>query len=80
MVGSWSRMALAFSPLWKLVQPIEVHIDTHELNNITIPNLPVTCVSKFSTETEVMDYSFGVLTIEGEDENNKPYVVSIIWL
>ena len=64
--------------LYRSTEPIEVHIDTHGLNNITIPNLPVSCVSKFSTETEVMNYSFGVLTIEGEDEDNKPYVVSII--
>lgn len=64
--------------LYRSTEPIEVHIDTHGLNNITIPNLPVSCVSKFSTETEVMNYSFGVLTIEGEDGDNKPYVVSII--
>ena len=40
--------------------------------------LPVSCVSKFSTETEVMNYSFGVLTIEGIDESDNPYVVSLI--
>jgi hypothetical protein len=26
-----------------------------------------------------MDYSYGVLTIEGKDKNNSPFVVSLIW-
>ena len=64
--------------LFRSTEPIEVRIDTNDLNSITIPDLPSSCVSKFSTETEVMNYSFGVLTIEGKDESDTPYVVSLI--
>lgn len=63
---------------YRSTEPIEVRIDTHDLNSITIPDLPSSCVSKFSTETEVMNYSFGVLTIEGKDKSDIPYVVSLI--
>ena len=64
--------------LYRSTEPIEVRIDTNDLNSITIPDLPSSCVSKFSTETEVMNYSFGVLTIEGKDKSDIPYVVSLI--
>ena len=64
--------------LYRSQEPIEVRIDTNDLNSITIPDLPGSCVSKFSTETEVMNYSFGVLTIEGKDKSDISYVVSII--
>ena len=64
--------------LYRSTEPIEVRIDTNDLNSITIPDLPSSCVSKFSTETEVMNYSFGVLSIEGKDKSDIPYVVSII--
>ena len=64
--------------LYRSTEPIEVRIDTNDLNSITIPDLPSGCVSKFSTETEVMNYSFGVLTIEGKDKDDTPYVVSLI--
>lgn len=64
--------------LYHATEPIEVRIDTNDLNSITIPDLPSGCVSKFSTETEVMNYSFGVLTIEGKDEFDTPNVVSLI--
>ena len=64
--------------LFRSTEPIEVRIDTNDLNSITIPDLPSSCVSKFSTETEVMNYSFGVLTIEGKDDSDTPYVVSLI--
>ena len=64
--------------LYRSTEPIEVRIDTNDLNSITIPDLPSSCVSKFSTEKEVMNYSFGVLTIEGKDEFDTPYVVSLI--
>ena len=64
--------------LYRATEPIEVRIDTNDLNSITIPDLPSSCVSKFSTEKEVMNYSFGVLTIEGKDEFDTPYVVSLI--
>ena len=64
--------------LYRSTEPIEVRIDTNDLNSITIPDLPSSCVSKFSTEKEVMNYSFGVLTIEGKDKSDIPYVVSLI--
>ena len=64
--------------LYRSQKPVEVRIDTNDLNSITIPDLPSSCVSRFSTETEVMNYSFGVLTIEGKDKNDTPYVVSLI--
>lgn len=64
--------------LYRSTEPIEVRIDTNDLNSITIPDLPSSCVSKFSTEKEVMNYSFGVLTIEGKDKSDTPYVVSLI--
>ena len=64
--------------LYRATEPIEVRIDTNDLNSITIPDLPSSCISKFSTETEMMNYSFGVLTIEGKDEFDTPYVVSLI--
>ena len=64
--------------LYRSTEPIEVRIDTNDLNSITIPDLPSSCVSRFSTETEVMNYSFGVLTIEGKDKDDTPYVVSLI--
>ena len=64
--------------LYRATEPIEVRIDTNDLNSITIPDLPSSCVSRFSTETEVMNYSFGVLTIEGKDDSDTPYVVSLI--
>ena len=64
--------------LYRSTEPIEVRIDTNDLNSITIPDLPSSCVSRFSTETEVMNYSFGVLTIEGKDKSDTPYVVSLI--
>ena len=64
--------------LYRSTEPMEVRIDTNDLNSITIPDLPSSCVSKFSTETEVMNYSFGVLTIEGKDKSDTPYVVSLI--
>lgn len=64
--------------LYRSTEPIEVRIDTNDLNSITIPDLPSSCVSKFSTETEVMNYLFGVLTIEGKDKSDTPYVVSMI--
>ena len=64
--------------LFRSKDPIEVRIDTKDLNNITIPDLPSNCVSKYSTQKEVMHYSFGVLTIEGYDENHYPFVVSLI--
>ena len=64
--------------LYRSQEPIEVRIDTNDLNSITIPDLPSGCVSKFSTETEVMNYSFGVLTIEGKVKSDTPYVVSLI--
>ena len=64
--------------LYRSTEPIAVHIDTDDLNSITIPGLPSCCVSKFSTKVEVMDYSYGVLTIEGKDKNNSPFVVSLI--
>lgn len=64
--------------LYRSTEPIEVRIDTNDLNSITISDLPSSCVSKFSTETEVMNYSFGVLTIEGKDKDDTPYVVSLI--
>ena len=64
--------------LYRSTEPIEVRIDTNDLNSITIPDLPSSCISKFSTETEMMNYSFGVLTIEGKDKDDTPYVVSLI--
>ena len=64
--------------LYRSTEPIEIHIDTDDLNSITIPDLPSCCGSKFSTKTEVMNYTYGVLTIEGRDKNNSPYVVSLI--
>ena len=64
--------------LYRATEPIEVRIDTNDLNSITIPDLPSSCISKFSTETEMMNYSFGVLTIEGKDKDDTPYVVSLI--
>lgn len=64
--------------LYRSTEPTEVRIDTDDLNSITIPDLPSCCVSKFSTKVEVMDYSYGVLTIEGRDKNNSPFVVSLI--
>jgi hypothetical protein len=64
--------------LYRSTEPIAVRIDTDDLNSITIPDLPSCCVSKFSTKVEVMDYSYGVLTIEGKDKNNSPFVVSLI--
>ncbi|MBO6252354.1 MAG: hypothetical protein J6O49_01695, partial [Bacteroidaceae bacterium] len=64
--------------LYRSTEPIEVRIDTNDLNSITIPDLPSSCVCKFSTESEVMNYSFGVLTIEGKDKFDTPYVVSLI--
>ena len=64
--------------LYRSAEPMEVRIDTDDLNSITIPDLSGSCVSKFSTETEVMNYSFGVLTIEGEDKDSNSYVVSLI--
>ena len=64
--------------LYRSTEPIAVHIDTDDLNSITIPGLPSCCVSKFSTKVEVMDYSHGVLSIEGRDKDNSPFVVSLI--
>ena len=64
--------------LYRSTEPIEIRIDTNDLNSITISDLPSSCISKFSTETEVMNYSFGVLSIEGKDKSDIPYVVSII--
>ena len=64
--------------LYRSTEPIAVRIDTDDLNSITIPSLPSYCVSKFSTKAEVMDYSYGVLSIEGRDKNNSPFVVSLI--
>ena len=64
--------------LYRSAEPMEVRIDTDDLNSITIPDLSGSCVSKFSTETEVMNYSYGVLTIEGKDKDGNSYVVSLI--
>ena len=64
--------------LYRSTEPIAVRIDTDDLNSITIPDLPSCSVSKFSTKVEVMDYLYGVLTIEGKDKNNSPFVVSLI--
>ena len=64
--------------LYRSTEPTEVRIDTDDLNSITIPDLPSCCVSKFSTKVEVMNYSYGVLTIEGKDKNNSLFVVSLI--
>lgn len=64
--------------IYRSAEPVEVRIDTDDLNSIIIPDLQGNCVCKFSTETEVMNYSFGVLTIEGIDESDNPYVVSLI--
>jgi hypothetical protein len=64
--------------LYRSVEPVEVRIDTDDLNSITIPDLPGSCVSRFSTETEVMNYSYGVLTIEGKDKDGNSYVVRLI--
>ena len=64
--------------LYRSTEPIEVRIDTENLNSITIPDLPSGCVNMFSADKEVMNYSFGVLTIEGEDNEHTPFVVSLI--
>lgn len=64
--------------LYRSTEPIEVRIDTEALNSITIPDLPSGCASKFSADKEVMNYSYGVLTIEGEDKEHTPFVVSLI--
>ena len=64
--------------LYRSTEPLEVRIDTDDLNSIIIPDLPSYCESKFSTMAEVMNYSYGVLTIEGRDKNNSPFVVSLI--
>ena len=64
--------------IYRSKEPIEVRIDTEDLNAVTIPGLPAICVSKFSTEKEEMNYSYGVLTIEGHDKSGKPYIVSLI--
>ena len=64
--------------IYRSKEPIEVRIDTEDLNAVTIPGLPATCVSKFSTEKEEMNYSYGVLTIEGHDKSGEPYIVSLI--
>ena len=64
--------------LFRSMEPLEVRIDTEDMNSITIVGLPNTCVSKFSTDTEEMNYSFGVLTIEGHNKSGEPYIVSLI--
>ncbi|MBR1546885.1 MAG: hypothetical protein IJ633_08860 [Prevotella sp.] len=64
--------------IYRSKEPIEVRIDTEDLNAVTIPGLPATCVSKFSTEKEEMNYSYGVLTIEGHDKSGEPFIVSLI--
>ena len=64
--------------LFRSTEPLEVRIDTKEMNSITIEGLPSTCVSRFSTDTEEMNYSYGVLTIEGHDKTGEPYIVSLI--
>ena len=64
--------------LFRSMEPLEVRIDTEDMNSITIAGLPSTCVSKFSTDTEEMNYSYGVLTIEGHDKSGEPYIVSLI--
>lgn len=64
--------------LYRSTEPVEVLIDTDGLNSVTIPGLPSSCVSKFSTESEVMNYSYGVLTIEGEDNEHTLFAVSLI--
>ena len=64
--------------LYRSTEPIVVRIDTEALNNITIPDLPSGCINEFSTDREVTNYFYGVLTIEGEDKEHTPFVVSLI--
>ena len=64
--------------LFRSTEPLEVRIDTDDMNSLTIFGLPATCISKFSTDTEEMNYSCGVLTIEGHDKSGEPYIVSMI--
>jgi len=61
--------------------PIEVSVDTEKLNDITIPDLPRSCVSHFSTQADEMHYNYGVLTILVHKESKTgehAYVVSLV--
>ena len=64
--------------LYRSTEPMEVRIDTDDLNSVTILGLPNNCVSKFETKAEMMNYAYGVLTIEGKGQDGDSYVVNLI--
>lgn len=63
--------------LYRSEEPVEVRIDTEDFNCVTIPALPGTFISTFSTHEAEMDYLYGVLYIKGSD-GDKPYIVALL--
>lgn len=65
--------------LYRSLEPLEVRLSSLDMT-IMIPDLPVSCVSKFSIDDLKMCYSFGMLVIYGDTppKGKAPFAVTMI--